>query len=199
MKLLLATSNKGKIIEMKEGLAGLPVDVVTPGDVGISGSPEETGETFTENALQKARFYREKSGLPTVADDSGILVEALQNELGVHTRRWGAGPDASDHRWITFFLDRMRIEPNKKARFMCAIAYIDDGGNEHLFEGTCEGMITEELEADYLPGLPISACFKPDGFSAVFSALTIEQKNSTSHRGRAVQKLADFLRSSLPS
>ncbi|MEQ1849002.1 MAG: non-canonical purine NTP pyrophosphatase [Candidatus Peribacteraceae bacterium] len=191
MQLLLATTNKGKIIEMTEALHGLPLTIQTPIDLGITVSPHETGDTFEANAIEKARFYFTQSKMPTLADDSGIIVEALHNELGVHTRRWGAGPTASDQEWIGFFLDRMRHESNKKAEFVCVLVLIDADGKEHLFEGRCSGVITDSLEAEYLPGLPISACFKPDGHSVVYSAMNLDQKNSTSHRGRALQKLRD--------
>lgn len=193
MQLLIGTNNHGKFIEISEVLSGLPIAPMRPADIGIAGDPEETGTTFEENALQKARFFRSLSNLPTVADDSGIVVEALANELGLHTRRWGAGPAASDAQWIEHFLLRMAKEENKRAHFLCTLAFIDDTGNEHVFEGKCSGMITATLEADYLPGLPISACFKPDGCDSVFSALKIEQKNSTSHRGKAAHALRKFL------
>jgi XTP/dITP diphosphohydrolase len=193
MQLLIGTNNPGKIIEIADVLKGLRIEIKRPKDLGITKSPHETGETFGENALQKARFYYEQSTLPTVADDSGIIVDALKNELGIHTRRWGAGPDASDQEWIEYFLERMAKEKNKRARFVCALAYIDSDSKEHVFEGTCEGTITSSLEADYLPGLPISACFRPDGFKQVYSAMTTEQKNSTSHRGRATKKFRTFL------
>lgn len=180
---------------MQEGLKTLPLKLVQPGDIGFSDVPHEEGNTFEENALQKARFYFERANLPTLADDSGILVEALQHELGIHTRRWGAGPQASDQEWVDYFLRRMRHEKNKRARFVCCLCYIDQKGEEHFFEGTCDGTITDILEAEYLPGLPISACFKPDGFDKVYSALSVEEKNRVSHRGRAMQKFTDFLRS----
>ena len=194
MRLLIGTNNKGKIIEIAQVLSDLPIEIKAPKDLGIVKMPSETGETFEENALQKARFYFDQSGCPTVADDSGIEVDALVGELGIHTRRWGAGPEASDEEWIAYFLKRMNGEKNRKARFVCALAYIDADGAVHGFRGTCEGVITRTLEADYLPGLPISACFKPDGCERVYSAMSIEQKNRTSHRGKAVHQLADFLR-----
>ncbi|MDD3896545.1 MAG: non-canonical purine NTP pyrophosphatase [Candidatus Peribacteraceae bacterium] len=193
MQLLIGTNNHGKFIEISEVLSGLPIAPVRPADIGIAGDPEETGNTFAENALQKARFFRSLSNLPTVADDSGIVVEAIANELGLHTRRWGAGPSASDAQWIEHFLKRMEKEANKRAHFLCTLAYIDANGDEHVFEGKCSGIITATLEADYLPGLPISACFKPDGCDSVFSALKVEQKNSTSHRGKAAHALRQFL------
>jgi XTP/dITP diphosphohydrolase len=194
VKLLIGTNNQGKFIEIGEALSGLPVSLHSPSELGIESDPEETGTTFAQNAELKARHFHERSNLPTVADDSGLLVEALEGELGIHTRRWGAGPKASDEEWIEYFLSRMQSEKNKRAHFVCALAYIDAEGILHTFEGRCSGTVTDELEAAYLPGLPISACFKPDGFSAVFSALTVEQKNSTSHRGKAAIALRNFLR-----
>ncbi len=197
MKLLLGTTNKGKIIEIGEVLHDLNIKLLSPTDLGIEESPNENGDTFEANAILKAQFYFDRSGIPTLADDSGIVVEALQNELGIHTRRWGAGADASDYEWIEYFLKRMREEKNKRAAFVCSLAFIDANGKLHTFEGRCDGVITDELEADYLPGLPISACFKPDGHGDVYSAMSIEQKNSTSHRGRAMKLFRDYLESLL--
>lgn len=197
MDLLLATTNRGKVTEMGEVFAGLPVTLKTPADFGIAEEPHEHGETYRDNAIIKATFYHERARIPTLADDSGIVVEALAGELGVQTRRWGAGPEATDEEWIEYFLKRMQKEKNKRARFVCSLAYVDPSGEIACFEGTCDGVITDTLEAEYLPGLPISACFRPDGFDAVYSAMSIEQKNSTSHRGRALQKMRDFLRKKL--
>ena len=196
MQLLIGTNNTGKVIEISEVLAGLPLTLVTPTMLNLSGEVEETKETFEGNALLKARHFFTLSGLPTLADDSGIIVEALEKELGVQTRRWGAGAEASDQEWIDYFLRRMNHESNKNARFVCCLAYIDVNGTEHIFEGECEGSITHALEASYLPGLPISGCFKPNGFDSVYSAMTVEQKNSTSHRGKALSAFQKFLKSS---
>ncbi|MBI3331703.1 transposase [Candidatus Peregrinibacteria bacterium] len=196
--LVVGTTNRGKILEIQECLRDLPIEIINPLDLHyIEDTPHETGDTFEANAIQKARFYFDRTGLPTLADDSGIIVEALKKELGIHTRRWGAGPQASDKEWIDYFLKRMKKEKDKRARFVCVLCYIDKHGKEHLFEGTCDGVITETLEADYVPGLPISACFKTDGQNAVFSALSIEQKNSTSHRGRALTHFRDALNETL--
>lgn len=193
MKLLIGTSNNGKIQEIRDALVSLPITILTPEDIGITISPEERGMTYADNALQKSRFYHAHSELPTLADDSGIIVDALKNELGIHTRRWGKGPNATDKEWVQFFLERMRAEKVGTAHFHCALCYIDGKGTEHTFEGNCDGVITDELEADYLPGLPISACFKPNGYDRVFSALSVEEKNAVSHRGRALQAFAQYL------
>lgn len=193
--ILLATSNEGKITEIRECLSDLDLTIYTLKDLkDIPKQPEETGGTYEENALLKARYYFKHSGIPTVADDSGIQVEALEGELGIHTRRWGAGPEASDSEWINFFLERMKKKENKRAHFVSVLAFVD-GEREEIFEGHCDGVITKELEASYLPGLPISACFRPDGCDHVFSALTIEEKNRVSHRGRASHSLCSFFES----
>jgi XTP/dITP diphosphohydrolase len=194
MRLLIGTNNAGKHIEISEVLGELDLELLSPKDLKIEIDPEETGSTFAENALQKARHFFEHGGsIPTIADDSGIVIDALHGELGIHTRRWGAGAEASDAQWIDHFLKRMESEENRKARFVCNLAYIDPEGEHHLFEGSCEGLITSTLEADYLPGLPISACFKPEGFDTVYSAMTVDQKNQISHRGRAVHSLKEHL------
>lgn len=196
MQLLFASTNKGKIIEIQECLAGTNIELLTLEDFNLdSHDVHEHGSTYEENALIKARYFFEKSGIPTFADDSGIVVDALTNELGVQTRRWGAGAKASDAEWIDFFLDRMRREPSKRARFITCIAYIDENSEVHTFEGHCDGIITNTVEADYLPGLPISGCFKPDGFDKVFSALSVDDKNRISHRGKAMQGFVKYLNS----
>lgn len=196
MKLLIGTANKGKFIEMKEAMKGLEMELLSPMDLGIMESPTETGNTFEENARLKARFYREKSRLPVIADDTGIIVDALKNELGVFTRRWGAGPDATDREWVDFFLDRMSREENKNARFICCLCYIDEKGEERIFEGTEEGTITETLESDQMLNLPLSSCFKPKGSDRVFHAMTTEEKNAISHRGKAVRQFIAYMGSS---
>lgn len=193
MDLFIGSNNTGKIIEIGEVLSELGVNLIAPKDLDIEGDPEETGETYEDNAILKAKYFRAESKMPTIADDSGIVIEALAGELGVKTRRWGAGANATDEEWITYFLDRMKSEENKRASFISTIAYIDDNDQIHTFEGRCDGIITETLEADYLPGLPISACFIPDGYDKVFSALPVEEKNRISHRGYAAHKFKDFL------
>ena len=193
MKLLLGTTNKGKLIEVQAALQGLPLEILSPREFKIQEDPVEVGTTFVENAEQKARFYFERGHLPTLADDSGILVETLKEELGLHTRRWGAGKDATDAEWIAHFLERMKNEENRRARFVCVLAFVAAEGHVSFFEGHCEGTITETLEAEYLPGLPLSACFKPEGSEKVFSALSLEEKEKYSHRGRALALFREFL------
>lgn len=195
MKLLIGTANKGKAIEVQEALKDLGIDCILPTDFGIEEKPEETGTTYEENARLKANFYFERTKLPVLADDSGIAVDALKDELGVYTRRWGAGDKVTDQEWVDHFLKRLENESNRKAHFVCCLCFKDVDGNEHIFEGTSDGVITETLETEYKPGLPVSACFRPDGYNKVYNALTIDEKNAISHRGRALQKLKEYFSS----
>lgn len=189
MKLLLGTTNKGKAIEIRSALTPLACELLTPADLGIAQDCEEPHETLQDNALFKARFYFERSGgIPTIAEDTGLYVDAVADELGVKTRRWGAGTAASDEEWLAFFLQRMEREENRSAKFVCALAYVDADGNELLFEGDSRGTITREPRAAYLPGLPVSSVFLPEGYDRVFSELTHEEKNALSHRGQAIRE-----------
>lgn len=191
MRLLLATENPGKAVEFREMFAPIGIEIVTLKDLGLQPLPEETGETFEENALLKVRHAFAQAQIPTIADDSGFTAEALAGELGVHTRPWG-GPGATDEQWIAKFMARMEGQQNRRAQFVCALAY-KDADREEMFMGACDGSITETVEAVALPGLVASAVFKPDGCSKVFSALAPEEKHAVSHRGNAMRKLREFL------
>lgn len=193
MKILLGTRNKGKVREITQVLSELPVTVLSLDDAGITHDPEEHGNTYEENAVIKAQAYAELGQLPTVADDSGIVVEALAGELGVLTRRWGAGKDATDEEWITHFLDRMRGERNKRAEFVSVVAFVDEKKNVHVFRGVCRGTITEALDGDYLPGLPLRSCFMPEGFECTLSRMTYEEEKTVNHRYKSMTLLKEYL------
>lgn len=188
MKILVGTTNHGKFSEIAGALSAASFSAISPESLNIFEEPAEDHDTLHDNALHKARFYFQRSDLPTLADDSGLFVEALKDELGVKTRRWGAGKDVSDREWVDFFLGRMRDEKNKNAHFHSVIAYIDSEGDQRFFEGICRGTITEELESDFPKGLPLLACFKPEGFDKVFALLSVEEKASINHRSLAMQQ-----------
>ncbi len=202
-QILVATSNMGKFAEIMEVLGKLPYEILSIADLGIRSFYEESGETFEENALGKAHYYaqltRERfKTIPclVVAEDSGIIVDALQDELGVKTRRWGAGENASDKEWIGHFLKVMNnVHATKRgAKFVCCAAVVDEKGKTSLFKGETHGSITKKLEAELYPGLPLSSCFKPDGFDKVYAALTKAEKNKISHRGKAMWQVYDHVR-----
>lgn len=195
MRLLLGTTNAGKTTEIRSALKSLRLETVTPADFGIDGEPDESFPTLEENARSKARFYFAGSrGVPTIAEDTGLYVDALSDELGVKTRRWGAGAKATDDEWLAFFLDRMKHETDRSAKFACALCYIDADGAEHVFHSESRGTIVAEPRAEYLPGLPVSSVFLPEGYDRVFSALTHDEKNAISHRGKAIALFLEHIR-----
>ena len=194
-ELLIATKNPGKYLEIVEVFEGANFRTVFLADLNLEdGNFVEDGETLRENALKKASYYAKRAGMLTLAEDSGILVEALKGELGVKTRRWGAGEKASDQEWIDFFMKKMEEVPEEKrgASFVCA-ACVTDGNDTQIFMGETAGKITKKLESPILKGLPLSSCFMPDGMNKVYAALSAEEKNRVSHRGKAITKAREFL------
>lgn len=196
-QLLIGTTNKGKFKEISEVLEKLPIQLLMPQDVGITEQPEETGANYEENAKIKCLFYAQKSGLPTLAEDSGIEIDAFPGELGLKTRRWGAGENASDEEWLKHFLGELSQKPPEKrtARFHCTAALLINPNEEtiHTFVGLCPGKLLLEPQTEVPHGIPLSACFVADGFEKVYNAMTPEEKNKISHRGRAIHQVRDFL------
>ncbi len=188
MDILIATKNPGKFKEIAEFMRASDLNFVSLGDLGIEQDFPETASTFEENALGKARFYSELTGLPALADDSGIFISALADELGVKTRRWGAGEAASDEEWLAYFMKRMASEQDRNAKFVCAAAFVSPDRQE-LFMGETHGKITDQLEAPIYSGIPLSSVFKPEGSDKVYSLLSPEEKNKISHRGKAFAEL----------
>ncbi|KKP36416.1 MAG: Non-canonical purine NTP pyrophosphatase [Candidatus Peregrinibacteria bacterium GW2011_GWA2_33_10] len=195
MQILIGTGNYGKFQEIKEALNELPFPFLYPKELNITENPEETGSTYEQNAILKARYFYEKSKIPVITDDSGIIVEALKNELGVNTRRWGAGEQATDQEWLNYFLNKISTftEPSqRKALFICCACFYD-GKTLKTFHGETLGQIERELKAKIIPGIPLSSCFRPDGFDKVYSSLTPQEKNQISHRGKAFHTLKTWL------
>ena len=171
----------------------MPFQFVSLDDEGIEGDVEETGETYEENAILKAEHFGKKAGLMTLSDDSGIVVDALADELGVKTRRWGAGHEATDQEWLDFFLKRLALEQSRKAEFICTVALYRPNLETITFRGETRGMILEKPVTEIERGIPLSSVFVPEGHTKVFSAMTKEEFIQVSHRGKAVLKCRDFL------
>lgn len=194
-ELLVATTNPGKFDEIVESLDGLNFKFYSLRDMGFDGSQiVEDGETFADNAYIKAKHFYDKEGILTLGEDSGILVDALEGELGVKTRRWGAGENATDEEWIAHFMDTLKDVPidARGAKFICSSCLLGEGIEEY-FEGQTPGMITEELMAPLVAGIPISSCFVAEGSDKVYAAMDLNEKRAVSHRGRAMGKLRDYL------
>lgn len=194
--LLIATGNQGKFKEIASALSGLSYGFKSLKDLGPEVSQiDELGSTYEANARQKAAVFFERTGWLTLGEDSGLEIEALAGELGVTTRRWGAGESATDEAWLSFFLNRMKdfTSEQRTARFVCCAALHVAPEEAYVFWGETRGTITFEPEAPLLPGLPLSSVFKPEGFDRVYAALSAEEKNQISHRGQAVGAVRSFL------
>ncbi len=192
-KILVATRNFGKFKELMEVLHDLPFKFVSLTDEHSEDDVKEHGDTYEANAILKAEGYGKMTNLPTIADDSGLVVDALANELGVQTRRWGAGEKASDEESLAYFLKRMEIEQNRQAEFVSVIALYRPHEETLTFRGECKGVILPKPQAALEPGIPLSAVFLPEGQTRVFSAMGKDEKNAISHRGQAIKKCHDWL------
>ena len=197
-KILIATGNRGKAKEMLEVLSDLPCEFLTLADLDLENDAIEDGITHEENALIKAHHFYDKIGLPTIGEDSGISVDALSGELGIHTRRWGAGENASDEEWLEYFLKRLEKEEDRRASFFCASAFVFNN-TEVVFVGETKGRLTKKPMCALPHGIPISALFVPDGESKVYAMLSNEEKNKISHRGKAMHQLKAYLQRFLSS
>jgi len=184
MKIVFATNNAHKLSEVSQAL-GEAFTLVTPRECGITEDIPENEPTLEGNALAKARYIRSRTGLDCFADDTGLEVEALGGEPGVHSARY-----ATDEANKRLLLQRLEGVRNRRARFRTAIALID-GDGEHLFEGVVYGDIAcEEHGAD---GFGYDPLFIPEGEQRTFAQMSAEEKNAISHRGRAVRRLAEYL------
>jgi len=194
MKIVLATRNAGKIKEIKEMLP--ETEVLTLDDFPKLTIPPETGETFRDNALLKALFIAEKTGLPTLADDSGLEADALGGRPGVYSARY-AGADATDKENYLKLLGEMKgmAMDKRTARFRCviALAFPDGEGRAFTFDGVFEGYIATEPRGEN--GFGYDPVFLMPDRNKTVAELDLEEKNAISHRARALQKLKDFLKS----
>ncbi len=187
--LVFATGNQHKLEEV-QGLLGKDFALSCLKDVGITEEIPEDAFTLHENALQKARYVYARCGCACFADDTGLEIEALNGEPGVFSARY-AGSQKDSVANMQLVLQKLSGIANRKAQFRTVIAYIDAMGNEFLFEGKVEGQIIETPTG--AAGFGYDPIFVPMGYVETFAELPMEVKNSMSHRGRAIQKLVDFL------
>ncbi len=187
-ELLIASQNPGKRNEMKLLIEGMPFRVLSPRDLGILTGPEETGSTFLENATLKALDYARRSGRLTVADDSGLSVDALDGGPGLYSSRFGA-EGASDLDRNRLLLER--LEDRRGARFTSAVAVARDGQVLFQAQESVEGLFTEEMKGDHGFGYDPLFFYPPLG--KTFGELPREEKDRVSHRGKAFARLREFL------
>ena len=184
--LVIATRNKGKTLEIKELLKGFPVEIKNLDDFGPIPHLEEDGDTFDENAYKKASFAARVLGLPALADDSGLIVEALDGAPGIHSARF-AGEDATDEQRYLKLLDDMKEKSNRKAAFECVISIAVPTGPALTYEARCEGLIATEPAGSN--GFGYDPVFFYTPLNKTFAQITREEKNRISHRGKALAEL----------
>lgn len=192
MKLLIATRNRGKKREYARLLQGLEVELIALDDLGVTKTIKEDGASYTENALLKARGYAAATGLLTLADDSGLEVDALDGAPGVLTARY-AGEGATDEQRYSLLLEQLKDVPHehRTARFRCVIALAWPDGRVEITEGVCEGRITREPRGEH--GFGYDPVFYVPEYGCTMAELPPEIKNRISHRARAAAVASEIL------
>lgn len=190
MRLILATSNKGKLKEVKEILP--EYDIVTMGEMGINEDIEENGTTFEENAYIKAKFIADRLNAVTIADDSGLEVDYLDGAPGIYSARF-AGEGATDKDRNEKLLSLLKDVPFEKrtGRYVCAIAIVFPDGEKHIFKQTCEGYILDEEVGN--GGFGYDPLFYFPEFKTTLANVPLDVKNTVSHRSKALEELKKFL------
>ncbi len=192
MKIVFATNNAHKLREVQQ-LLGDRFTLVTPRECGICEDIPEDEPTLEGNALQKARYIFQRTGIDCFADDTGLEVDALGGEPGVRSARYGSAEGHDDEANKRLLLKNMDGKENREAQFRTAIALIM-GGEEHLFEGIVRGRILTAEQGD--GGFGYDPLFAPEGDARSFAEMSAEEKNAISHRGRAIAKLVEWLQQS---
>ena len=190
MKYVLASHNPGKIREMSAILSQYGVEVVSPRELGITVDVEETGTTFAENAMLKAKAICAAAGLPAIADDSGLCVDALNGGPGVYSARYG-GEGLDDKGRYTLLLNSLRGQTTRAAHFACAIACAFPNGDTLTAEGRCDGTIAFAPMGE--GGFGYDPVFFVPEKAKTFGQLTAEEKSAISHRGRALESFVGKL------
>ncbi len=199
MKIVFATNNKNKLSEIRE-ILGSGFEVMSLAEIGCHEDIPETGDTLLDNAVQKARYVFDKYGYDCFADDTGLEVDALDGEPGVHSARYAEGTDHDSNANMDKLLRKLGDETHRSARFRTVIALLQkqqsgesagEGSVLHIFEGKVEGSIIKEKRG--AEGFGYDPIFMPEGYDKTFAELGLDVKNQISHRARAVKKLADYL------
>ena len=187
MKIFIATRNKDKIKELKTYLEGLNIDILSYDDIENLPETVEDGKSFKENAVKKATELARATGILTIADDSGLIVDALDGRPGILSSRY-AGENATDKENNQKLLDELRdvSEENRTARFVCNIAIADPGGLIKVVEGICEGRIATEERGN--EGFGYDPLFIKNEYNKTFAELGLDIKNRISHRALALEK-----------
>lgn len=193
MKVVLASHNPHKLVEIREILQPLGIDVVLESELGVAVEVEETGTTFAENAYLKAKAVMEATGLPALADDSGIAVKALGGAPGIYSARYGGDPTLDDWGRLQLLLQNTAQVPDgqRQAKFVAAIALVYPDGRQIAVQGEVHGELLRQPVGEGGFGYDPIFYYPPAGKS--FAQLTAEEKNQVSHRARALRSLLEKL------
>lgn len=192
MKLVLASNNPNKLREFREILEPAGIVLLSQREAGCALDPEETGETFEENAFIKAAAVCRATGLPAVADDSGLEVDALDGAPGVRSARYTGRHDDTDEARRRLLLRNLGGNPHRGARFVCAVCCVFPNGDTLRARGVCDGGIAGEERGG--GGFGYDALFIPEGETRTMAELSADEKNAVSHRGRALRGFAEKMR-----
>lgn len=185
--LVLATTNQNKVKEFRQFISKFPVEVKSLADFGPLPDVIEDGQTFDENAYKKALHYAKVLGIPAIADDSGLVVEALGGAPGVYSARY-AGENATDQENCEKLLNELGSETNRSAQFVCVLSIAVPSGPALTYEGTCDGTILTEKRGT--SGFGYDPLFYYDPLKKSFAELSMEEKNKVSHRGKVLAELS---------
>ncbi len=191
-KFLIATHNKGKLIDFKNLLESFGFELVSLSDLNISQVEEENGDTFEENSFNKAKFYAHLSGVLTLSDDGGLEITALDNKPGVHTRRWESETPLSDKELIDKILDKMKnLKADERVAVLRTVITIYDPKTSDYIqtEGLIEGTIVEDLDKDIIDGYPVRSLFYIPQIGKVYGELSLAEKTTVNHRKIALEKI----------
>lgn len=197
-QLLIATRNSGKLSELRSFLSDLPLKIVSLADLKIQEKTKETGKTYEENAVKKARFYARKSGLPTIADDGGIEIRALGGEPGIKSRRWVDGKaEASDEELISYTLKRLKNIPPRyrQAQFRAVLALAIPGNGVYTSEGIVKGIIAQKPIVKRKRGYPYRSLFYLPPIKKYYleDELTPKETQKYNHRAKAIKRLKKII------
>ncbi len=190
-KILIATHNPGKISEYKVILKDWPIEIFTLKDLNIKTDPEEDGKTFEENAIKKAEYYSRLSDLPLIAEDSGLEIDYLKGEPGIHSRRW-PGHKATDEELVEMALVKLKDIPekNRGAQFRVVMAFKENKESKVITaEGILRGRITERIVGKIIPGFPFRSIFYIPEARKVLGELNMDEEAKIAHRRIALKKL----------
>ena len=190
MKFVIATANPGKIHEMREILSEFAIETVTREDLGINVEVDESGSTFRENALLKAKAICEVSGLPSIADDSGLMVDALGGGPGVDTSSFG-GADLDCKQRCAYLLEKLQGTEQRSAKFVCTVVCVYPDGNILTAEGECQGEIADSPRGE--EGFGYDPVFMAKESDKTMAELTPGEKHRLSHRGKALRQFVKKL------